>query len=229
MYSVPIIVVLNIGLATMPQHNRYQLRLTLFYPEGQVQLARKQMPNMPVGVLDPSSPAQATRDLMESFPVEKRLRMIDRFLDYLPGYDYLDKERMDPYDYLLHNSVYMDPGILRLLIRFATRSPPLAAVGPIQSASELVNYVQAKFPDGTFDYITPEYILDWYAAMKDPKFLVRGNPFVHRRPPLNAASFDETTIFSDDPHMAVDLAYLSRLHILILRRDRLLTTGYEIA
>jgi len=222
MLLVFLFVVIHIASASVQLQYRELLPSAFFYPAGRVYLSRKKIPNLPVGVLDPDSPAQATRDLIESIPVEERLERIDHFLEKVYA---SPKARLDPYTNLLYKSAYIDPGVLRLLLRFASRTLR-SHEWRIQTAAEIVHHVQTMFPDGTFDYMTPEYIIDWYAVIKKRGFRVRGILSLHRR---LLEEIDEAMIFGDDPDLSLDLIVGSRRHILKLRRDRLLRTGYEIA
>jgi hypothetical protein len=191
-------------------------------------MTRKQMPKLPVGELDPDSPAQATRDLIESIPIEMRISRIDEFLYNRRGSSAdFDADAMDTYQYLLHKSIKIDPGVLRILMRYATRSLLGSPVNEkqIRSASDIVNHIQRMFRDGTFDYMTPEYILDWYAAMTHVDFRVRGNRLVHLS---SVAQSHATTIFGDNPDMSLDVMAEIRRYMLELRRDRLVRTGYEL-
>ena len=209
---------------TQSQLKRDMIPFKFFYPPGRICIRREMKIQLPVGQLDVGSPAHQLRESLELIPPGRRIEILNQFITGFP-----DITKFDPTESAYASQVYksstIDPGVYRLLARYATSFLDPETEGHLTSASAIVEYIQSKFPDGQFDFITPEYILDWYEALGGSYHRIRctTDPTIRSKIERNVR-----TIYGD-PEMGLDLRGRPWRDILKLRRDRLAKSGYEYA
>jgi len=135
-----------------------RVRLCEFYPEGVSRIHKASRPHMGYGV--PTQRLQKRLDSIESLPVIGRLILMHK-LARLKRFPPPDEYLATKYQKKLIATSLIDVRLLRLLIRFAT-----GYLGDderyLRTACDIIEHLREKYPDGSFDRITPVYVLDWY-------------------------------------------------------------------
>jgi len=111
----------------------------------------------------PSTHAISITDYIESIQVEHRLRNL-RDLQRIRSVHtrQLPSRYLDSW-YVKYTiaSVFIDVRLLRLLNRIASHRRNHDELR-LETASDVIEHMQKKYTNGAFDYLTPEYILEWY-------------------------------------------------------------------
>jgi len=177
----------------------------------------------------PSPLSRFIMDHVDSIPVEQRLRAIEE-LSSIRARNLLVFHTRTWYQRYLVGSSFIDVRLLRLLDRYATRQLKEDEKN-LSTACEIINYLRNKFPDGSFDYLTPNYVLDWYY-----KFWVipQYSPHSKRRIQLGLVylATEETTddLRLEDPQKPVLVQlemHIWNRYFLQDRLNNLAKTGYE--
>ena len=202
-----------------------------FYPPGTVEVSNKSKKCLPIGTLQLSeSPVGRKREVIESIPVQTRLETIDKMISstFKGQRKFFDAPHRDPvrlaYTEHLQKLTSIDPGVYRLLVRYATSMlDPISEVDLV-SASAIFEHIQTQFPNGELNYVTPEYLLDWYTFIGGSV----GRLHCARDTRIREIIERNVPIIYGDPRIIVKLNNDGIREMLKIRRNRLLTTGYEI-
>lgn len=164
------------------------------------------------------SPAQLQiMESIESIPVEERIRSIE----ILRGGPQRTLRRMIPQqvttEYLAYlvSLMFMDMRVYGVLIQFVSRPGR-----GFQRATDIIQHVKQSFPNGNFDYLTPDRIMEWYRAIGNEKMPV----FILDDPYERTRILDRN--FTGPLLLQLSLAAW-RDHILLPRLERLTYSGYE--
>jgi len=140
--------------------NVYRIPLKTLYPKTVQRVYHSPKPFLQYGI--PSAETRAIIDFVESIPVEERIREIEMFeQSRSPRFEFASRKDETWYSKYLFATSVIDMRLLRLFIRiFSYRRNPDER--GISTACEIIDHLHKKFPDGSFDYLTPDYIIDWY-------------------------------------------------------------------
>ena len=182
-----------------------------------IQRARK--PLMSYGSLTDNS--WKIYNYFESIPVEKRLKIFQLFENSITRAAMAILMSRDIYHRYLVSSMFIDVRILRLLIRFATRKLQKGEKH-LKSASDIIDHIQKIYPNESFEYLTPDYVLLWYESLGGGNSIFNGVI-----PDGGLAEFSTTPTDGDIPNYVLLPLCRWRQYILNPRRERLILTGYE--
>jgi len=201
-------------------------KLHPFYPKG-VTIIHK-FTRAPLQYGDPSPHIQALIDHVESIPVEERLTDLYYFAAHKQSLSAARKASTWYQRYLVASS-FIDVRLFRLLVRVASRNKDKDE-RELKSACDIIEHMRTKFPDGSFDYLTPDYVLEWYYGFGG-SLKLRSNARKHTFRILFLTNEEvQTAIHSRDPQKQI-LVRLSptswNAMILDKRIVRLRNTGYE--
>lgn len=209
------VVILGVPDEYLTEHV-YRLSLDEIYPGTVYFIQRKMKPVLEYG--RPSETQLEIMELIESIPVEERMRSIKNFQNIslrrlVPGAITTD------YHAYLVSLMFMDIRVYRVLARFASRRLLVDEEG-LRSATDIIQHMKQKFPTETFDYLTPDHIIDWYSSIGNNKMRV-----------YISADAEERATILDPNSTGPRLLHVSfsgwKDYILTHRLKRLGTTGYE--
>ena len=122
------------------------------------------------------------------------------------------------YEYLASTMV-IDVRLLRLLYRFGSREL-YTNEQFLQSASDIIQHLQQQFPSETFDYMSPDYVLEWYSCIG------AGPAYYNVIPGADTDEYPPDKSPAYPTYILLPL-FEWRKRILHERMERLKLTGYE--
>ena len=187
------------------------------YPYGVKRILLSGKPPMMFG-----NPSRATWGLIqkiEAFPVEHQLVFIDE-LQGVMGRFFPKLLLQNFHSHYLYLSRYIDVRVLQLLIRIASNRRR-ADERNAHTACDVIRLVQQKYPLVRFEYLMPQYIMDWYNIL--------GREFtMHSVCDREALTNEVHLSQSEEPLLVfLDRKYWSE-HFLEPRRKRYAKAGYDI-
>ena len=207
-----------------------KIPLMHFYPPGVSFVGSRYKRQLPIGNIDPPHQNNSIWHSIESIPIQTRIDIIDSLLS-MHQQDQLQQKirgQNDPvlvsYMKNLDTWTSIDPGVYRLLVRYATGSLSVVSETHLISASAIADHIHSQFPNGELNYVTPEYLLDWYTFIGGSvgRLQCPPNPIIRRIIEKNGLK-----IYGDQ-RIIVKLALQPFKVMLRIRRNRLLSTGYEV-
>ena len=132
--------------------------ISSLYPVGQYFARSNMKPKLNYGT--PSTRILELSDHIESIPTETRLDIMSSLRSTKL------RKQMLPFTstwygrYVL-SSMFIDIRVLKLLIRVAFKRLDFNERN-LDNACAIIEYLREKLPNSDFEYLTPEYILEWY-------------------------------------------------------------------
>jgi hypothetical protein len=134
---------------------------TTLYPHGVRSIHHADKPEMKYG-----TPTQGQMDIakfVETIPIETRLNLMQGFRGTYFRHS-IPKLLNSVYERYIVSSLFIDVRLLRLLAAFAVhRLEPDQQ--HIQSATDIIAYFTRTYPNENFEYLTPDYVLEWYSVL----------------------------------------------------------------
>ena len=191
--------------------------LNEIYPPGLKRIVFEDKPPMMFGY--PSAATSTLIDEVEAFPVENKINYIENLQRSKGRFFPLSLPRNMQAQHMFL-SRFIDVRVLRLLIRIAGNRRREEEQS-VHSACDVIRFVQHKYPQVRFEYLTPQYIIDWYNVLGHTIAInsVWG---------VDALSDEVRYADTDEPL----LVFLGRAHwdeyFLEPRRNRYTLTGYDL-
>ena len=183
------------------------------YPPGISRITDSSKPTLSYGT--PNAVTASLVEKIDSLSVSEMLEYV-RELIRSEGRKFPGRLVENFHSRYLFSTRFIDVRVLRLLVRIATGRRK-SNEWEIQSACDIIDFLQKTYPHVDFNYLTPQYILEWYNIL-GLKPVVRGQ--------TGDGRFDESFNSSDPQLLALDRGlWLEKF--LKPRRDRLQRTGYE--
>ena len=181
-----------------------QIKLYELYPTGSMILQSHNKWRLQYGI--PNNEILRRIEMAESRPVEERIQMIRDALDR--------KQSTHLYLFSRYVSPLIDVRLLRLLMRIAfdSRNPDEME---INSACDIITFLEKKYPMVFFKYLTPQNILDAYSILGHSGLSFHG----HREKVLGDCN-------GSGPCM-LRIGRPAWQHVLRQRLNRLVLTGYD--
>ena len=130
---------------------------------------------------DPTNiiPYNNIRTIIESIPVESRLILLKDLATtpHPPAaviwqsyqFDLLPEHRL--YIEFVMSHAYIDPTVLGILFRYGAGRLSEGETH-LNSASDIIEYLQSRYTDGRFNYLTPDYLVTWSMYLRNPTLRV---------------------------------------------------------
>jgi hypothetical protein len=236
-FGIIVVVLLRHGLGEIPpvlkipveyfRDSITKFQLNSLYSRGVCSIQLRRKPYLEYG--EPSAHVIAISDFIESIPVEERLRDLQRMQAGSHRRQHLRGQLQTWYKQYIVASSFIDVRLLRLLIRVATRRLSIEELG-LSTASDIIEHMRNKYSNGSFDYLTPEYILEWYEGLASH----RERHDRWSRIPFTLMCLDDKKFAADivapdsDKQLFVQMGFhVWQAFIIDSRIQRLKLTGYE--
>ena len=175
----------------------------------------KKFTKRPIPYGTPNAVTASLIDQIDSCPVIEMLHYLGEFIRS-DGRRFPLNLPDNFHSWYLFTSRFIDVRVFRLLVRIATGQRRDGEL-EIKSACDIINFLQKNYPHVDFNYLTPQYILDWYS-------LIGLTPVLKGQ--TKDGRLDESFNSSNPQLLALDRGLWVE-KILKVRRDRIQRSGYE--